>query len=136
MVKFLRWLFLGGSDPRSTRRAKKLTSLEISRIKSGWQEIEKLVQLGGPSNMRQAVIKADKLLEYALINQTGQDTLAAALKLSQKEFSSYEVYDDTWKAHKLRNMVVHDLDHEPGYASLKRAVERFRVALEEVVGGL
>lgn len=106
------------------------------KIRSEWRGVEELIKVGGPSSVKQAVIKADKIMGYALTNLTGLDTLAGALKVSRELFSSYKVYDDLWQAHRMRNTLVHDLSNEPSYYSLMRAVKRFRVALEDLVNGL
>jgi len=134
-LKFLKWLVFGGTDPRLVSR-RKLSSEEIARVKKGWREVEELVKLGGPSRLRHAVIKADKLLGYVLTAKTGQEATASALKASKELFFTWEVYDGVWKAHKLRNMLVHDIKYEPLSPALMHAIKRFRIAIREVVDGL
>lgn len=130
---FIKNLFFGqGIFPSK----KTLSEPEKEKIRSEWRQVEELVKLGSPSNIKQAVIKADKVLEYALTRITGQDYLAGALKISRDLFSSSRVYDDLWSAHKIRNMLVHDINSEPNHYSLTRTIKRFRTGLMELIDGL
>jgi hypothetical protein len=79
------------------------------------------------------VVEADKILDEALrlLGYTG--TLGEKLKKAGPRFSDL---DAVWKAHKLRNKLVHQLDAAPRDAEVERAVESFRRALNDLGAGL
>lgn len=79
------------------------------------------------------VVEADKILDEALrlLGYTG--TLGEKLKKAGPRFTDL---DAVWKAHKLRNKLVHQLDTAPRDAEVERAVESFRRALNDLGAAL
>ncbi|MDP2873759.1 MAG: hypothetical protein Q8N84_00440 [bacterium] len=116
---------LGGVSKR------RLTSTEEEKVISDWQRIQELVTTGSPSSFKQAVINADKLLEFTLSIVIGVRGLGDCLKLAKDKFSP-EVYDNLWKAHKVRNALVHDTTYDPPYFVAKEAVENFGQGFKEL----
>lgn len=99
------------------------------RIGRGWQKIEELVKLGKPSQMRQAIIEADKLLDYVLTQLSEGETMGERLK-NARELFDRQTYDCLWQAHKVRNALVHEAGYEPTYYVAKEAIGNFKKALE------
>ncbi len=108
-------------------------SLDRGYIQTKWQEIEQLIQLGRPSNYARAVLEADKLLDHILkgFRAPGM-TMADRLKASQNKFSK-EGYDAAWKAHKVRNELVHNSQFELMDYSAKNAINNFKKAIDELI---
>jgi len=108
--------------------------LDKSYIQTKWQEIEQLMQLGSPSNYSRAVLEADKLLDHILkgFRAPGM-TMGDRLKASQNRFSQ-EGYDATWKAHKVRNELVHNSQFELMDYSARQAIANFKKAIDELTG--
>ena len=109
---------------------KKKLSRSISKntedlIQREWKQIDTLLSGKSPSQLRQALISADKTLDNALRDLFDGNTLGDRLKLSDKKFDRY-LYDDIWKAHKLRNSLVHESGFEPPHYVLTEAIEEFR----------
>ena len=113
---------------------KKKLSRSISKntedlIQREWKQIDTLLSGKSPSQLRQALISADKTLDNALRDLFDGNTLGDRLKLSDKKFDRY-LYDDIWKAHKLRNNLVHESGFEPTHFVITEAIQTLRRALQ------
>lgn len=99
-------------------------------IKQKWAEIQNLMHLGRPSNFKQAVLEADKLIDFVLkkMNYNGQ-TLADRMRASQNRFSNYQ---GLWDAHKIRNRLVHEVSSEVLHHEAKEAIAKFERALRDL----
>ncbi|MCX6806709.1 MAG: hypothetical protein NT135_01130 [Candidatus Berkelbacteria bacterium] len=86
--------------------------------------------LGRPSNFRQAVLEADKLLDFVLrkMNYEGE-TIADRIRSSK---DCYKDYQGLWDAHKVRNRLVHESQSEVMHHSAKEAIEKFEKALRDL----
>ena len=117
------------SEPKQRRR---LTGADREFIMQEWQEIQQLVDLNKPSARNQALIRADKLVDHALKVVSSGETMGERLKNAQDAFSSWDVYDDLWKAHKIRNKMVHEAGFEPPYYTVKDALEKIKRGLRDL----
>lgn len=75
-----------------------------------WAQIKKRLEKGWESEGKLAIIEADELLNRVLeaLAYNGE-TVGERLKNIDKE--TLPNLDDVWRAHKLRNDIVHDLDY-------------------------
>lgn len=110
----------------------RLGTYDIQNIRGGWQEVEQLIELGKPSQMKQAIIKADKIVDGALKKISIGDTMGERLKNAKDLFSNYEIYQGLWDAHKVRNALVHEADYEPTRVVATEAIDKFKTALEDI----
>lgn len=99
-----------------------------AKIKADWIKISQLVTLGKPSNLREALITADRSLDTALKELVTGENLGERLKNSLQKFDRTQ-YNLIWEAHKMRNALVHESGFEPPYFVLKKAIEDLRAAL-------
>ena len=109
-----------------------LSSGDIRKIQNEWARIEELIKIGQPSQLRQAVIKADNVLDYALSKLTTGTTMGERLKNARPYFKDYAVYQGLWEAHKVRNALVHEADYEPTHYVVKDAIAKIRRGLESL----
>lgn len=105
-----------------------LSSEREDQIRRSWQQVDELIKLGKPSQLRQAVIEADKLVDKALRDLVLGSTLGERLK-SARDLFPREVYSGLWEAHKIRNSLVHEAGYEPPYYVCREAVGKFKEAL-------
>lgn len=105
---------------------------EVVRAKA-----ERLRKLAGQpitdSEMRDIVVQFDSLLAKALqIRLHNNDTCGENLKRARTilDKSSYE---DIWRAHKLRNIIVHD-GQTPTDKEFERAVKSFTSTISKLLG--
>lgn len=100
-------------------------------VKQRWAEIENLMQLGRASNFRQAVLEADKLLNFVLEKMGYQGSLGEKLKKAKDRFSK-DTYNGVWDARKIRNRLVHEVGSEIMNYDAKEAIEKFKKGLEDL----
>jgi len=112
-------------------RRRALTSTEEEKVISDWQRITELVVLGHPSGLKQAIINADKLMDYALKILVVGETMGERLKAARDMFSP-ETYDHLWQAHKVRNALVHETNYDPPHYVAKEAIDQFAAAFKEL----
>lgn len=121
LIKFLfSKMFSGGKSSVSTATKNK--------IASDWTNIEQQLKGGSPSQLRQALITADKSLDNAMQDVVVGETMGERLKNAKDKFD-YTTYDKLWKAHKMRNALVHESGYEPPHHMLKKGIEDLRRGL-------
>lgn len=99
------------------------------KIQTDWENVKTLVKQKGPSQLRQALIIADKSLDNALRDVTVGESMGERLKNS-KDMFNWEDYQKIWEAHKLRNNLVHELNFDPPYFVINEAIENIKKGLE------
>jgi len=102
---------------------------DLRKIELGWGEVEQLIQVGRPSAMKEAVIKADKLLAYALVRVSSGATLGTQLKNARRKFSP-KTYQGLWDAHKVRNSLVHDADFDLTNLIAREVLGKYKAAFK------
>lgn len=113
---------LGGSGYSSV-------SMEtVRKITSDWDNVTILLQGKSPSQLRQALITADKCLDAALKDVVPGETMGERLKNAIDKFDR-PTYNRIWDAHKLRNNIVHEAGFEPPYFMVTEAVANLKEGL-------
>jgi len=109
-----------------------LNTSDLQEIKRKWEEIEQLMRLGRPSNFKNAILEADKLLDHVLKLYGYHGSLADKMKsLPRKNFDK-EFFDDMWQAHRVRNEMVHNISYEVQHFEAREAISRFKRVLREL----
>jgi hypothetical protein len=119
----------GRKRPKYQYRRLSLSRYDVQKIHTEWERIEKLVKLGQSSQLRQAVIKADNILDFALSRLTTGTNTGERLKNARPYFKDYSVYQSLWQAHKVRNALVHEADYEPTHYVSKDAINKIKHGL-------
>lgn len=139
ILKGLYWLlslpFKAIFKRKNPGRFQKPVDINLDRqfVITKWQEIEQLIQLGSPSNYSRAVLEADKLLDHILKSHRAPGlTMGDRLKASERKFSK-EGYDSAWRAHKVRNELVHNAEYQVTDFTARGAIENFKKAIDELV---
>ena len=107
-----------------------LSSADTRKIQDEWARIDELLKIGQPSQLRQAVIKADNILDFALSRLTTGTTMGERLKNARPYFRDFSVYQGLWEAHKVRNALVHEADYEPPHYVVKNAIAKYKRGLD------
>jgi len=101
---------------RSTPRG-----IDKEHYKNEWNDV--MVLFKDSKTQPMSIIQADKLLDEALKclgyygNTMAERLIAAKAKLQHK--------DEVWKAHKLRNKIVHESMHDPSEKEMKVALQGY-----------
>lgn len=95
------------------------TGLNIELVKNKWLEIESM-QNNGASGLKNALIEADKLLDYVMIQKGfAGETMGDRLKSGGNKFNNLNAI---WAAHKLRNQIAHEVEHDVVADQVKNAI--------------
>ena len=121
ILEFIRWI-LG---------VKVITAHTKETVAKDWQEIETLLKGGTPSQLKQALINADRSVDTLLKDLVAGESMGERLK-NAKNLLHPETYNKVWEAHKLRNSLVHEGGFEVQHFMLKGSVGH----LKSAVGGL
>jgi hypothetical protein len=104
-----------------------ITADTVRRIREGRVTNNLQVQGGAPSQLRQALIAADKSFDNALKERFPGETMAERLK-NARTFFDRPVYQKIWDAHRMRNSLVHEAGYDPPHFMLKEAVSNLKTA--------
>ena len=103
---------------------------QLQKIKEHWSTVES--HLNQEATWALAVSEGDKLIDSALqAKGVAGENMGERLKAAQSWFP-YNLYQEIWDAHKLRNYLAHEMGAEIGYAQAEAAVRTFRRALEHL----
>ena len=106
------------------------TQLDVDKYRSKWLTIENQLSRDNQSSCTLAVLNADKLLDQALRERgvKGQ-TMGERMKTAKSTWSNANA---VWGAHKLRNQIAHESDHQVTYDDARRAIAGFKQALKDI----
>jgi hypothetical protein len=100
----------------------------LRKVSSDWEGINLLLKQKGPSQLRQALITADKTLDFVLKEIVPGESMGERLKNVIEKFDR-PTYNKIWDAHKLRNSLVHEVGFEPPYFLIIEAVANLKEGL-------
>lgn len=110
---------------------KTVSARVLAMVTRDWQEIATLLKGDSPSQLKQALIMADRSLDSVLKDLVAGQTMGDRLK-SAKSLFSPQSYDKIWQAHKLRNSLVHESGFEAQGFIIKNAVGQIKAGLTEL----
>lgn len=123
-------------DIFSSRFWRFVRGTEIPRIPKGkvrkrWEAILARLQSNEESNYKLAVIEADKLLDDILkrVGYQGETMGDRLKKITTEQLTNI---DEVWRAHKVRNNIVHDVDFKLNQDQARKTVETLEKALKEM----
>lgn len=110
--------------------AAKVNQSELDALREHWEQVELFILQD--ATKAQAVAEGDKILDAALklLGFPGE-TMADRLRAAEPRFGS-ELYQEIWKAHKLRNTLAHEVGATASPAAAAHAVTTFRRALYQL----
>jgi|GEM_PF-995669 len=108
------------------------TPIDRQYIQAEWQKIQEAMTVGGESRYQQAVISADKILDYVLKARIAGETMGDRLKNATTLFSNRDTYQAAWDGHKLRNRLVHETNYQTVSWEAKRAIQDYERALRDL----
>ncbi|MCC7289260.1 hypothetical protein IT414_02640 [bacterium] len=110
---------VAGMKKRPKKNVVYTERFDIDIVRQRWSEIN--ASMHTPSGLKHAVVEADKLLDHVLKAKGYHgETMADRMKKAQNQFSRREA---VWAAHKLRNQMVHEVNHDLVPAQVHAAVK-------------
>lgn len=110
---------------------KSISKRVVAMVTRDWQEIETLIKGDSPSQLKQAIIVADRSLDAVLKDLVLGDNMGERLKNAKNLFHP-QTYDKIWQSHKLRNALIHESGFEAQGFIIKNSVNQFKIALKEL----
>ena len=107
-----------------------LSSVDKRRVLRAWLNVEKRARSRNEADIKLSVIEADKILDE-LLKVSGFRGEVMADRLGQVSSAQISNIDDIWRAHKLRNRLVHEPDFEIYNNQALELLNIYRVAFEE-----
>lgn len=113
------------------RKVKKTFTLRDAIFKERWEGLIKRFDPHSTESLKLTVIEADKLTDDALkqIGLQGEHMADRLDQLSDDELMSLQ---GLWRAHRLRNSIVHTPGFEVRPESAKRALDAYQAFLSEI----
>ncbi|MDQ5943668.1 MAG: hypothetical protein QG675_436 [Patescibacteria group bacterium] len=103
--------------------------LNYDLVKTKWADIVAM-QSNGASGLKNALIEADKLLDYVMIHKGfSGETMGDRLKSGGSRFNNL---NGVWAAHKLRNQIAHEVEHDIVPEQIKNAIAILKSAIQEL----
>jgi hypothetical protein len=111
--------------------AKGITTLRDQVVRERWLAVLKKAAAGTPDALKISIIDADKLVDDVLkqMGLAGEHMADRLEKLSAEDVRSLE---RLWRAHRLRNNLVHSLGFQISAHEAKQALENYEVFLKEL----
>ncbi len=114
---------LYGTDPGSSISEHEARREDLDPVQR-WCRIQKLYHSGKKSDKKLAVLEADILLKDLLLSLGFKnDTLGKMLKMIEKE--QFNMLEEAWDAHKIRNELAHSSLPELDLSSVARAMRLY-----------
>lgn len=107
--------------PLTFNRKYAVSTKTVDEIKKGWFHVTSALETKSPAQLKQALIVADKSLDNALRDIAKGETMGERLKNSKDRFDR-DTYDKIWRAHKVRNSMVHETSFDPSYYVLVESI--------------
>ncbi len=123
----LEWLF-GKTNTRPVSAKGVIRPYTMNSIQTEWRTINSFLVEKRPSQLRQALITADKTLDNALGDLVTGQTMGERLKNAPHIFEK-NLYNKIWSAHKVRNALIHEAGYEPPAHIMTYSISTFKEAL-------
>jgi len=96
-------------------------------VSNRWKKVLKFAK-EGEAGQQQAVVEADKLVDYVLRQyKISGETMADRMRGAEDMIPNY---NDLWKAHKLRNRLVHEQSVSLSKKELKQSLYAYQITLK------
>ena len=116
----------------NVKKTRKIISLQTrNNVERDWKRVTELLGQKSPSQLREALITADRCLDSVLKDLVDGETMGDRLKNSSDMFDR-DLYNKIWKAHKIRNSLVHEAGYEPPYFVINQSVENLKQGIDSL----
>ncbi len=130
-MAFLDFLFGKHKEVPQGTVVSTLKPFDRQKIAEDWVRVEELLATGRPSALKEAVIVADKLLDYSLTQISFGEAMGERLKNADRAFPR-DIYQGLWDAHKMRNASVHDPNFDLSVLVAREVLEKFKKGFQSL----
>ncbi len=107
------------------------SNISKKQAQESWQRIEEQFYRGGESDLKVAILEADKLLNDAL-REAGIMGIQLGDRLKKTNVGQVPNLDELWQAHKLRNQIAHEPNFKLKRDLAERALGIYETALKNL----
>jgi len=104
------------------------SNISKKRAQESWRRIEEYFYRGGESDLKIAILEADKLLNDAL-REAGMMGIQLGDRLKKADIGQIPNLNELWQAHKLRNQIAHEPNFRLKRDLAERALDIYKTAL-------
>lgn len=112
-------------------KPKKIYTLEDAALRAQWEEVTRKVRSGSGDALKLAVVEADKVVDDAL-KQLGFEGDHMADRLEDLSEGEVHTLPRVWRAHRLRNNLVHTPGFQVSPSEAKGAIADYEAFLKEI----
>ncbi len=110
---------------------KKAFPVDRVRVKGYWEKIKKDAESAPPHSMKLGVIAADNLVD-SVLQTIGLPGEHMADRLQGLDLEELETLEDLWRAHKIRNQLVHTPGFEISEKEGRTMLDTYEAFLKEL----
>jgi hypothetical protein len=107
------------------------SDISKKKAQNSWKNIEEYFYRGGESDLKVAILEADKLLNDAL-REAGVMGLQLGDRLKKANEGQIPNLNELWQAHKLRNQIAHEPNFKLKRDLAERALSIYETALKNL----
>jgi predicted CopG family antitoxin len=100
------------------------------RVLKAWAQIEKRIKIKGEAEAKLAIIECDRILDEVL-KAAGYKGETMAERLEQVTSAQLANIEKIWKAHKIRNRIVHEEGFSMSLEEVEGIVREYKKAFQE-----
>jgi len=100
-------------------------------IENYWRQLAGRLNMNDDAQWKLAIIEADNLFDHVL-TLMGYEGESLGERLQKVNPESLRSIDDIWRAHKTRNLLVHDSSFQLSYREAEKTVGIYEKALKEL----
>lgn len=109
----------------------KVTTLSRTVLREQWEAIKARFAEGTPASVKLAVIEADKFVDH-ILRESGFRGEHMADRMEKLSSHGLQTFERLWRAHKVRNEIVHAVGYEISEANTSQAMEDYEAFLKEL----
>ncbi|MBI1755463.1 hypothetical protein HY250_03115 [Candidatus Azambacteria bacterium] len=109
----------------------KLPPISKDELVKAWEAIQARMATMREPDWKLSIIEADKLLDE-LFRRTGYKGKDMGERMKQITTEQLSCINDVWKAHKVRNLLSHDINYHISFSEAQWVIETYKEALKEI----
>lgn len=118
-------------DPGVKTDSRGTTTLSRAVLRERWSEVKRKFEEDTPDALKLAIIEADKLMDH-ILKESGFEGEHMADRLEKLAPHGLLSFDRLWRAHRLRNEIVHSPGFELHRNLAERTMRDYEAFLKEV----
>lgn len=96
-------------------------------------EAETLKKIAKPAQLKQAILELDKGLNLALESLYPGKNFVEKMKQVKPKIKNRDLYNNLWYAHKVRNIITHEINTDLTFVELQRVIGIFEESLRDLI---